>query len=200
MDFMFVECDLELLVLTTSLLLVNHVLWNIQEFRCMAVYSKRLLIDNPVGGWWALSLAAFLASPILSNDGVCLLFVEPILNAFKQLPHTSQPTVLNEVGQLRLQREDAIYFLLTIVCSANVGTVLSTIANWEATADTTNSSWVPHWRLMLPSTVFSWLLSKSSFMFCTMHHAYMCMLKVSATTIMKYSYEVGTILLDGRAR
>lgn len=201
MEFMFVSGDMELLVLTSSLLFVNHVLWNTEEIKRMVVYSKRLLIDNPVGGWWAISFAAFLASPILSNDGVCLLFVEPILDAFGQLPHSHTPTGLNQLVRLRLQREDAIYFLLTVVCSAHLGTVLTTIANWEAATVTANSSWLSsNWRFVLPSTVFSWLLSKSYIMFLNVAHIAVNTPLVLMKFIIKYSHEMDTILLDGRTR
>lgn len=158
------ESEIEVVVLTTALLMINHVMWNIQETKHLIDYGKKVVVENPVGGWWALSLAAFLASPILSNDGVSLLFVEPILGAFDQLPHTNGTDALKSRFCIILQREDAIYFLLTIVCSANVGTAVSALGSFATSAEATDTLRAStFWRIVLPTTVFSWVLSK----YCT---------------------------------
>lgn len=100
------------------------------------------------------SIASLIISPFLTNDGVCLLFVEPILNAFEGLMDQSddefepsappekseysrdaadQPTsaTLEQTPNpaVNLTKEDAIYFMLTLACSSNIGSSLTYTGN-----------------------------------------------------------------------
>ena len=93
--------------------------------------------SNPLKGFWLVSGAAFLVAPFLTNDGVCLLFVELILDAFeatKAMPNqvcTTEmlsPEKRQEIAKSKdmpLETGDAIYFLLTLACSANIGSALT---------------------------------------------------------------------------
>jgi hypothetical protein len=66
----------------------------------------------------------------LTNDGVCLLFVEIILNAFDGLPEIGEEIILEEGATAPLlQRTDAVYFLLTLACSSNIGSALTYTGN-----------------------------------------------------------------------
>ena len=92
---------------------------------------------NPLKGFWLVSAAAFLVAPFLTNDGVCLLFVELILDAFdatKSISNNHLNTSLSSPEQrakivllqeMPLETGDAIYFLLTLACSANIGSALT---------------------------------------------------------------------------
>lgn len=92
---------------------------------------------NPLKGFWLVSAAAFLVAPFLTNDGVCLLFVELILDAFdatKSISNSQLNTNLSSPEQrakivllqeMPLETGDAIYFLLTLACSANIGSALT---------------------------------------------------------------------------
>ena len=78
-----------------------------------------------------------MVAPFLTNDGVCLLFVELILDAFeatKSLSNSADMIVLSSPEQreavvrskkMPLETGDAIYFLLTLACSANIGSALT---------------------------------------------------------------------------
>lgn len=93
--------------------------------------------QNPRKGFWLVSTAAFLVAPFLTNDGVCLLFVELILDAFEATkslqngntvvdvlsPEERAKMVRQEV--MPLETGDAIYFLLTLACSSNIGSGLT---------------------------------------------------------------------------
>ena len=97
--------------------------------------------SNPLKGFWLVSAAAFLVAPFLTNDGVCLLFVELILDAFeatKSLSSTtgmvapSSPKEREKIAHSKdmpLETGDAIYFLLTLACSANIGSALTYTGN-----------------------------------------------------------------------
>ena len=64
-----------------------------------------LIKNNPRKGFWATSFAAFMISPFLTNDGVCLLFVEPILSSFAELPDDADALDESyEIGRLVEQR------------------------------------------------------------------------------------------------
>lgn len=115
--------------------------------------------SNPLRGFWVVSAASLAIAPFLTNDGVCLLFVEIILNAFEDendadAPAAQQDVQLNELGDdksgapvldtsalpyessvvqfqgaEKLRRSDAIYFLLSLACSANIGSALTYTGN-----------------------------------------------------------------------
>lgn len=94
--------------------------------------------SSPLKGFWLVSAAAFLVAPFLTNDGVCLLFVELILDAFEATKSLSNSTDVVSViaspqervkiaqsKDMPLETGDAIYFLLTLACSANIGSALT---------------------------------------------------------------------------
>jgi len=74
--------DFDVLILLASIMVVNHIVIHLKETKKIIDYLQQLVKKHPVKGFWMISLAAFTVSPFLTNDGVCLLFVEPILNAF----------------------------------------------------------------------------------------------------------------------
>jgi Na+/H+ antiporter NhaD/arsenite permease-like protein len=84
-------------------------------------------------GFWYVSLASFVLSPLLTNDGVCLLMVEPVLAAFHppekmDTEHKLQvknPSKARANGSMELSSADALYFMLTICSSANIGSALT---------------------------------------------------------------------------
>lgn len=148
-----------------------------------------------------MSFFAFLVAPFLTNDGVCLLFVEIILNAFdlednnhssheRSSPDKSsdvendanfytklkrQDTLLStelsaeivaptEIKVDALDKKDAIYFLLSLACSSNIGSALTYTGNPQNMLVSTDAISVMSPGLfllyMLVPTVASWLISK----------------------------------------
>ena len=93
--------------------------------------------QNPRKGFWLVSTAAFLVAPFLTNDGVCLLFVELILDAFEATKSLSNgnnavdilsPEQREKIASqeiMPLETGDAIYFLFTLACSSNIGSGLT---------------------------------------------------------------------------
>lgn len=84
--------DFNVLILLASIMVVNHIVVHLKETKKIIDYLQGLVKLNPVRGFWMISFAAFIVSPFLTNDGVCLLFVEPILNAF-ELDHEGEQEV-----------------------------------------------------------------------------------------------------------
>ena len=90
--------DFNVLVLLASIMVVNHIVVHLKETKKIIDYLQGLVKLNPVRGFWMISFAAFIVSPFLTNDGVCLLFVEPILNAF-ELDHEAEQEVGKDGGE-----------------------------------------------------------------------------------------------------
>jgi hypothetical protein len=137
----YVICSITLPLspLPSTLYPLPSTLYPLQE---LIEYLQELVQKDPSRGFWIISFAAFIASPFLTNDGVCLLFVEPILNAFENAPFASASVASEGVlaltddasnssntptkaPKLKLHKEDAIYFLLGLACSANIGSALT---------------------------------------------------------------------------
>ena len=112
-----------------------------KETKEVIKYMQYQVQSNPLKGFWLVSAAAFLVAPFLTNDGVCLLFVELILDAFEatkslsnctDILHPSSPEEREKIVQSKnmpLETGDAIYFLLTLACSANIGSALTYTGN-----------------------------------------------------------------------
>jgi Na+/H+ antiporter NhaD/arsenite permease-like protein len=135
---------------------VNHLVVNQVETKYVIAKLRKFIKARPMQGFWVISFAAFIISPFLTNDGVCLLFVEPLLSVFVSgTGDASSPTSPKEPRQLQngsatalaaaapipdkaqlaprdgseLCSKDAIFFLLTLACSANIGSALTYTGN-----------------------------------------------------------------------
>ena len=155
------------MILLSSIMVINHLVIHLKETKDVIEYLQRMVQDDPNRGLWVISLAAFLTSPFLTNDGVCLLFVEPILNAFEHAPFAAEITDLDEMNNektLTLRKEDAMYFLLALACSANIGSALTYTGNPQNMIVASDSLDVlPSYKFllyMIPASLFSWVVSK----------------------------------------
>ena len=118
---------------------INFVVVNLVETKRVILRMQVAIQENPEKGFWYVSLAAFVCAPFLTNDGVCLLMVEPILQAFRSTFATvqegisDQPAVVTERAiaspNSKLEASDAIYFLLSLACSSNIGSALTYTGN-----------------------------------------------------------------------
>ena len=130
--------DFDVLVLLAAIMGINFIIVHQRETKSLIDYVQNQIKDNPKKGYWLVSFSAFIVSPFLTNDGVCLLFVEPILNAFESLNTPAAlsgkdtATEYTDSGTsvlLQLERGDAFYFLLSLACSANIGSALTYTGN-----------------------------------------------------------------------
>ena len=139
-------------------------------------------------------MSPFLSSPLRSlhsphptitifshSDGVCLLFVAPILSAFETIDEIEDTTpstasraesgpLLPTAGNFKLKRTDAIWYMLSLACSANIGSALTYTGNPQNMIVASDSIEVlPPWKfllfMILPVT-FSWLLSTYYLQYC----------------------------------
>jgi Na+/H+ antiporter NhaD/arsenite permease-like protein len=131
--------DFDVLVLLGGIMAINFIMVHQTETKRIIRFVQNKIQLDPVHGFWLVSLAAFVVSPFLTNDGVCLLFVEPILNAFESLPPCSlEPSAPS--SQLKLMKSDAIYFLLALACSSNIGSSLTYTGNTTLSHLSNNSN------------------------------------------------------------
>ena len=207
--------DFDVIILLSSIMIINHIVVHLKETRNAIAFLQEQVQASPVRGFWVISLAAFVVSPFLTNDGVCLLFVEPILNAFEHLhpgngenmeagvdsgalvvagghsaveqqsERAEEDTTCSTgkeggvarvataqsaegaTGEQPLRREDALFFLLALACSSNLGSALTYTGNPQNMIVASDSNGVlPPYKFliyMLPPTLFGWLISKLCF-------------------------------------
>ena len=111
-------------------MVINFVVLRLKETNRTVKYVQDLIKENPVKGFWVVSLFAFIVSPYLTNDGVCLLFVAPILVAFESINEDSTVTGVITISEnMQLKKNDAVYFMLTLACSANIGSAVTYTGN-----------------------------------------------------------------------
>lgn len=153
------DVEFDVLILLASIMAINHIVVHLKETNRVVRYIQNVIRESPLKGYWIVSFAAFIISPFLTNDGVCLLFVEPILSAFEHLFDVDSSdvppragTVTDDVenqsllqagvvadadnkatahpaGAGQLDKRDAIYFLLSLACSSNFGSALTYTGN-----------------------------------------------------------------------
>ena len=122
--------DFDVLVLLAAIMAINFIMVRQKETKKLIYHVQNQVKESPKRGFWLVSLAAFVVSPFLTNDGVCLLFVEPILNAFDSIDRPRLSNMLNGgSATLQLEKKDAFYFLLSLACSANIGSSLTYTGN-----------------------------------------------------------------------
>jgi Na+/H+ antiporter NhaD/arsenite permease-like protein len=124
--------DWDVIILLSAIMGINFIMLNQAETKNVILYVQNRIKEDPVKGFWLVSWAAFVTSPFLTNDGVCLLFVEPILNAFDGITdsasrYAEEGRDLN--GVIELRKTDAFYFLLALACSTNIGSALTYTGN-----------------------------------------------------------------------
>lgn len=156
--------NFDVMVMLSSIMIINHLVIHVKETKDVILYMQELVQRDPINGLWILSLAAFIASPFLTNDGVCLLFVEPILKAFEHIPHEYIPDATEDTTHMTLRKSDVIYFLLALACSANIGSALTYTGNPQNMIISSDAlSVLPSYKFflyMLPASMFSWIISK----------------------------------------
>lgn len=128
------EIDFSVLLLLAAIMAVNFIIVNLVEAKHAIRYMQVAIQEEPVKGFWYVSLASLIAAPFLTNDGVILLMVEPILHAFH--PTAADESLEENVvpshathSQSKLEPSDAMYFFLVLNCSANIGSALTYTGN-----------------------------------------------------------------------
>jgi Na+/H+ antiporter NhaD/arsenite permease-like protein len=125
--------DFDVIILLAGIMAINYIIIHQKETKWVINYVQEKIKSDPKSGFWLVAWVAFLASPFLTNDGVCLLFVEPVLNAFELLKDddtiSETASDAGESMNLKLEKSDAFYFLIALACSTNIGSSLTYTGN-----------------------------------------------------------------------
>eukprot|EP01038_Epipyxis_sp_PR26KG_P005437 gene5437-7530_t len=188
--------DFDVMILLPSIMIINHIIVHLKETSKIVEQIKGIMKKDPKRGFWIVSLTSLIMSPFLTNDGVCLLLVEPILSVFddssdtfsehydkhhtlfhslsENVPDNINTNDLNGVDrvnetsagnyftnrQVLIKKSDAIYYLLGLACSANIGSCLTYTGNPQNMIVATDSIKVmPSYKffvyMILPG-IFTW--------------------------------------------
>ncbi len=120
--------DFDVIILLSGIMIINYIVIHQKETKLVILYTQNKIYESPKYGFWLVSFAAFATSPFLTNDGVCLLFVEPILNAFDRIDGFDVMEHMDG-SELKLERGDAFYFLIALACATNTGSALTYTGN-----------------------------------------------------------------------
>jgi Na+/H+ antiporter NhaD/arsenite permease-like protein len=126
--------DFDVIILLSAIMTINYMLVRQPETIKLVKMIQDTINLKPRTGFWLVGLAAFIMSPFLTNDGVCLLFVAPVMTAFASLPleeveDTPEVKANLTFKNITLKRSDALFFMLNIACSSNIGSALTYIGN-----------------------------------------------------------------------
>jgi Na+/H+ antiporter NhaD/arsenite permease-like protein len=131
--------DFDVLALLTGIMAINFIMIHQKESKRVIRYVQTQVRNHPKSGFWTVSFAAFILSPFLTNDGVCLLFVEPILNAFENIDEGRR----NRNAEMQLTKGDSFYFLIALACSSNIGSALTYTGNPQVLSRDDHSTLLP---------------------------------------------------------
>lgn len=138
------KVDFGVLIILAAIMAINFVLLRQQWVKAMTDKIQIMIREDVNRGFWAVSIIAMVASPFITNDGLCLMLVHPVLDAFKRPDKPSDETGnnnanseddKNQSGKAILGAEDKFcqadpfYFMLTIACSSNTGSAMTYTGN-----------------------------------------------------------------------
>jgi Na+/H+ antiporter NhaD/arsenite permease-like protein len=113
--------DVQVMMVLPSIMIMNFLLLRQSWFFSGIKYLQHLIRNDIDKGFYAVSILSFLISPFIMNDGLCLMLVHPVLDSFSR---DSRSTATKNYAPT-----DPFYFMLTIACSANIGSVLTYSGN-----------------------------------------------------------------------
>jgi len=175
--------DVPVLIILISIMVINFVIMR-QKVLVREIARLQSCIRNDIDmGYWFVCLAAFLSSPFITNDGLCLLIVDPVLDAFlipadSNPPPISKPSIISMGGSSNppkrnidiyeeLQRRDhksnRFFYMLGIACSANIGSAMTFTGNPQniiiaSYLDKLMSGGM-FFALMIPPATISWFIT-----------------------------------------
>ena len=115
--------DFDVLVVLASIMILNHLL--VQQtpvLRFIQHVVVRLRTKVPVSGHcrsasiWFVAATAFILAPLMTNDGLVLLLVDPVLEAWDK-------------SSLVDSHNDRLHLCLAIACAANLGSLVTLVGN-----------------------------------------------------------------------
>lgn len=127
------EVDFPVIIVLTSIMAINFILLKQSYVRDFLYNLKDLIAEDLNKGYYWLCTFSFIISPFILNDGLCLMIVHPLLDAFVNSSIYSESSALQLKSKHILTPTfaptDPFYYLIGVVCSANIGSVLTYSGN-----------------------------------------------------------------------
>lgn len=141
--------DFDVLIVLAAIMVINFILLR-QPFLAHLEHKMQELIQRDRNvGFLVVSVVSLLVSPVIMNDGLCLMLVHPVLDAFppRSTANSEHAAIKSaadaaEEGAVEPLREesaqeatdaeadaDALFYMLNIACSANIGSALTFSGN-----------------------------------------------------------------------
>ena len=122
--------DMFAILILLSIMVINFVIIGQPMIIKLLKLSNSCIRKNRRQGFWIISAISFIVSPILMNDGVCILLVEPVLSAFTvgDSEHERETSVLSS-SSIEDGKSEELFFLLAVACSANIGSACTFTGN-----------------------------------------------------------------------
>lgn len=142
--------DFDVLIVLAAIMVINFILLRQPFLAHLERKMQELIRRDRNVGFLVVSVVSLLVSPVIMNDGLCLMLVHPVLDAFpsrcpeKDERMINKPIVdaeegnseqqLTESSQVATDAEadadaDALFYMLNIACSANIGSALTFSGN-----------------------------------------------------------------------
>eukprot|EP01031_Cornospumella_fuschlensis_P025924 gene25924-31307_t len=137
------KVDFGVLIILAAIMAINFVLLRQRWVKAMTDKVQVMIREDVNRGFWAVSIISMVASPFITNDGLCLMLVHPVLDAFKSQEKSDEVNNGNHGDDSKNDladkpilgvedkfcHTDPFYFMLTIACSANTGSAMTYTGN-----------------------------------------------------------------------
>lgn len=140
--------DFDVLIVLTAIMIINFVLLRQPFLSKLEQQMQDLIKRDKNKGFLVVSLVSLFVSPVIMNDGLCLMLVHPVLDAFsphfplkrlsspsnnkdssKKYFHEHKDEAISIAEDNTDEQDDALFYTLNIACSANIGSALTFSGN-----------------------------------------------------------------------
>lgn len=110
--------DIEVLVILVCIMVINFVMTQQSRVSTILKSMQNSIQEDDNYSFWLVSFIAFIVSPFVTNDGLCLLLVFPVLDAMQTV-----------VGAELVIEQNRLFYMMSIASSANIGSVMTFTGN-----------------------------------------------------------------------
>lgn len=120
------DIDVQVLLVLIAIMGINFVVMRQPSVETAIHKLQNQIRHDPNSGFWLVSFVSFIVSPFIMNDGLCLLLVNPVLDAFCAKTKRGEGV---STRSSNFCETDPFYFMLAICCSANIGSATTFSGN-----------------------------------------------------------------------
>ncbi len=121
--------DVDVLLVLSAIMGINFLLLR-HPWTTWIIERMQWYIRNDVDkAFYIVSALSFFISQVIMNDGLCLMIVHPVLDAFRKKRRNSINNIVDPKYNPAHHVHDPFYFMLNIACSSNIGSVMTFAGN-----------------------------------------------------------------------